>query len=402
MKKFIIYQVFRFTLWTLTGLTLLGLIWFEAIWNFRPNSLQDYGSFYASGKAALLGKNPYDTGMPSILRLTAVRYTLIDWEPVAQEYSVQAVNLNPPISIPIASLAAQDDPWVGMFIWRVATIMTYILAILMLALAFPKDNKPLWILWALSLAGFWHTIELGQIYTPLLLLVVGALIAHKHQHLAISGICLGLVVAMKPNFAVWLLFLLVAKHYRLFLVAFITASGLSLVPAILYGPQIYLHWLEASAKFTGMALPANNSLPGLFVRFGTPSIGLVLGALLVAGGLILIRWKKLDGYTVHHLGILVSLLASPIAWTGYTMLAIPVLWMKKTSFITLAVAVIFAVPFVTITDLFTRSYFHFILFGWWYGWALLILCYDCFHRSVVNLEEVAPLQPQILGLSQIS
>lgn len=80
---------------------------------------------------------------------------------------------------------------------------------------------------------------------------------------------------------------------------------------------------------------------------------------------------------VNALGILVSLLISPIAWTGYTLSALPILLEHKAwNWRHWLAALVFAVPFLVPLALFQASFFNFVFFGWLYGWGLLVLLGD--------------------------
>jgi hypothetical protein len=72
-----------------------------------------------------------------------------------------------------------------------------------------------------------------------------------------------------------------------------------------------------------------------------------------------------------------SLLISPIAWTGYTLLTLPILYERaQWKWPHWAAAFIFAVPFFYPLTLFLKSFFHFVFFGWFYGWGLLLILFE--------------------------
>jgi hypothetical protein len=77
---------------------------------------------------------------------------------------------------------------------------------------------------------------------------------------------------------------------------------------------------------------------------------------------------------VSALGIIGSLLASPISWTGYTILLLPIYFcLKKWTFPTIASAVILSIPFAIVLQFFQDSFTNFVILGWLYGWGILLL-----------------------------
>ena len=332
------------------------------------DELHDFGSFFASGQFATQGKNPYSTDSALIYGVT---FPVID-------HSGLAPNLNPPISALFFEGMARFPVTQALAAWRIVSVVFFLAAVLFL-LKSKSDSSPSFVertLWAFALAGFWHAIQLGQVYTLMLLLTAAAWVWLKQGRFTRGGLALGILIAIKPNFAFWGLTLAAAKNWKAFLAATLTALGLSVLPVLFYGPQVYLWWLEASAAFTPdlLIFPGNNSLQGLTARFGYPQLGIMLGIIFAALILILIHKRKFSLTKVNSLGILISLLISPIAWTGYTLSALPILLERRTwNWRFWLAALIFVVPFYVPLVLFQASPFNFIFFGWFYGWGLLIL-----------------------------
>lgn len=335
------------------------------------DELHDFGSFFASGQFATQGKNPYSTDSALIYGVT---FPVID-------HSGLAPNLNPPISALFFEGMARFPVTQALAAWRIVSVVFFLAAVLFL-LKSETVSSPSFVertLWAFALAGFWHAIQLGQVYTLMLLLTAAAWVWLKQGRFTRGGFALGILIAIKPNFAFWGLTLAAAKNWKAFLAATLTALGLSVLPVFFYGPQVYLWWLEASAAFTPdlLIFPGNNSMQGLTARFGLPQLGLALSAGLTVLILILIHREKYDIKKVNALGILVSLLISPIAWTGYTLSALPILLEHKAwNWRHWLAALVFAVPFLVPLALFQASFFNFVFFGWLYGWGLLVLLGD--------------------------
>jgi len=153
----------------------------------------------------------------------------------------------------------------------------------------------------------------------------------------------------------------------------------SLIPALFYGTRIYAQWLEASALHPEtVIMPGNNSILGLTARFGSIPAGIIISLILVLILLILSKQKSSDSMEkpeyVSALGIIASLLASPISWTGYTILLLPIFFsLKKWTVPAMVSAAILTVPFQLVLQFFQTSFVSFVIFGWFYGWGILSL-----------------------------
>ena len=352
--------------------------------------LFDFGSFIAAGQLANAGQNPYANDSPLIL---SVKFT-------GNGQSGVAPNLNPPISVLIFQRIATIPPSTSITIWRIATILFYSGGLFALQRTHPvRISQSLFrLFWAISLAGFWHAIQLGQIYTLAFLFTIGAWLFFNQNRPIVGGMLLGVLIAIKPNFVFWAVLLGIAGNWRAFLSAGLTAAGISLIPLMTNGIKIYVQWLEATSIFTPdlLLFPGNSSFQSLMARFGSPETGIAMGALLVC----YVAWhvfKTRPTMTkINALGIIVSLLISPIAWTGYTLLALPIFFEnQKWSWKLYLAAILFAVPFVFPLQLFQTSFINFIVFGWFYGWGLLALLYDELFTASIRVDQKAAMTSSI-------
>jgi hypothetical protein len=335
------------------------------------NDLYDFGSFIASGQFANSGQNPYSIESPLILK---VEFPKINRGGVSP-------NLNPPVSVMLFQMIANTNPYKSAIVWRILSAILYLLSILLLYRFYRENNSySLWlILWALSLAGFWQAILLGQIYIPFVLTAVGAWILIKKEQSLWGGILLGMLIAIKPNFIFWALALMTIGNWGVFISAGVTATLISATPLFFYGGKIYIQWLQAVAAYTPNMLifPGNNSLQGLTSRFGSAQAGAVLSVILGSAILLYIFKNKPSMISTNALGILTSLLISPLTWPSYTLLTLPIFFEKAgwTWRLWMA-AFLFAIPFYFPLKLFQESFFNFVFFGWFYGWGLLLLLAD--------------------------
>lgn len=324
--------------------------------------LWDFGSFVASGRAASEGLNPYGI-YPLTLRVELPGFE--SWNP----------NLNPPISALLFQAFDGADPSVTYQVWRWISVVVYAAAILLLVSRVGNRVEALIItVWAFALAGFWDTLFLGQIYLPLVLAGIAAWLLLERGVGLWAGLLIGIVVAMKPNFLVWPVLLFLSGHHRSAIAAFVTAGAISLIPLVIYGPEVYRQWFELVAADGSRALfLTNGSFAGLAARAGVPSFGLVLGFLLLAGLAAWAFWRRPDGLTVSAMALLASILASPLGWIHYTLFLLPVIvrhWHQPAMRI---VALLLIIPVPFIIDQLGKPAWIQLTTGSVYGWAL-VLC----------------------------
>jgi hypothetical protein len=365
------------------------------IFNFmsiRPalHHLLDFGSFIAAGKEAAVGKNPYTADSPLVYRV----------ESDDTDQSVPSPNLNPPLSILFFIPLSKLDPARAVSGWRIATAILFGAGIFTLAGFYPTSLNPVRILWALSLTGFWQILALGQIYAPLLLLAIGTYILTARGYPKLAGFALGVLVAIKPNFVFWVLLLGAAGHLTTAITAVIVICALSILPILIFGLELYRQWLIALSNYPsiGLLIAGNTSFQSLTARFGSALTGTIISVLFVVlfvgGSLYFAYFRKLPVNKLNALGILGSLLISPFSWVGYTILTLPIFfsrsrwsWQYKLS------AALLSFPYVLILFFFQKSLLHSVLFGWLYGWGLVLIVADLILNKEDNsLEQVVENQ----------
>lgn len=318
--------------------------------------LMDFGSFMASGQAAGQGLNPYGI-YPLTFHVELPGFT--SWNP----------NLNPPPSLPLFQLLSQLEPEFAFRLWWAFSLLSYCATIALLA-------RRGWVaaLWAFALAGFWDSLVLGQIYLPLVLAATAAWVLLERDRVWSAGLVIGLIVAVKPNFAVWPVLLLVAGHYRPVLTAMVSAALLAGFAALLYGPQVYGQWLDLVLHDTNRAIFLTNaSLSGLAQRMGVPALGTAasLGLLM---GLAWWAWRRrLPLLQVSALGLVGAVLASPIAWVHYTLFLLPIFFALPATPLLVASAALLVVPVPLVLRLLEAPWWLQASLGSVYGWAV-VLC----------------------------
>jgi hypothetical protein len=235
--------------------------------------------------------------------------------------------MNPPIWLHLFEPAAALDPTLVAVVWYALSVALYILILGLLARGTPGPTPLVRLGWAICLGGIWHTLILGQIYLLLLLPTVGAWLLLRQGRAVPAGLLIGVVVALKPNFLIWPVLLLLAGHVLPAVWAGVSAIVLSVIPAVVYGPRVYGQWLALVNTLPQLDVPERNiALPALLARLGAPAVGLVLtGVLLVvlAAGVV---WRRPGWRQASELAVVATLLAGPLSWIGYTLLLLPIFW----------------------------------------------------------------------------
>jgi hypothetical protein len=336
------------------------------------DGLKDLGSFLHSGAAYHQGVNPY--GYHSWL--------------LPEPISTEALNLNPPISVYLFDYLSRLPTGLVQLIFLAGSIAVLAIALAVLLHAYPdKRNLPV-VLAAASFAGVWHMLWYLQLYAPLVLAVVGAWLLLRKGHLVWAGVLIGLVAAIKPNFAIVILALLLARHTRVALPALATAGASSLIPLLVSGPTIYRQWLELTMNFQGIAWTSNASLISVGARLHAPIVGYILASLVLMA-VLYVQWRYRPA-VLDSLGIAltVAVLMGPVSWAGYTLFLVPFLFDQAWGRGMWTVVALLDIPFAPkqlaamlglnmfpIASQESNVLFH-AVFGSVYVWAVLLLAHQ--------------------------
>jgi alpha-1,2-mannosyltransferase len=271
----------------------------------------DFYTFWRSAEALWEGRNIYDTGN-------------------------RLPNLNPPLwTVLIAPLGLLES----LTAYRVFVLITLVMVVGYLA----------WVADELRLRGGWAvvgtamlllssplllTLALGQIYAFLALGLVVAWISDRRDGSLVSGIALGLVVAIKPSLAPVLLWPLARRRWRGFIAALVSGAAATLVGALVVGPAATVSWLRRLFDLPLLPHPDNASLLTTVARLFTETTfaepiatlpWMVPVAYALSIGVIFLTAIKVGDGSEAGLWALVAatLLASPIAWHMYLVLLGP-------------------------------------------------------------------------------
>lgn len=364
-----------------------------ALFYFRygmpPGPLNDYGSFWASGKAANEGLNPYAV-YPETFR--------------SRFSDTVHPNLNPPVSLLLFAPLARLDPhatvaplwWGGLLVYAGIVVMTL-----------RRHKQPNGLLlgaWALALPALWDGLRLGQVYV--LLFAGAALVWYllEKQRPLLAAVAIGCLAAVKPNLLLWPALLFVAGHRRMALVALLSFAVASALPLLVFGPEIYVQWLDLlRGDVAGRSgFFANATVVAIGVRAGSHLLGGILAVLALAWAIREALWRKPSAVQASALGIGVAILASPVAWMHYLLLLLPALLRWRWTPAMIAAAAVLVVPMVApfwVFKILPLSYPDMTAviratIGSWYSWGALLL--------VVSMARADPAAEENTGSRGIS
>src|ERR1022692_3680529 len=138
----------------LGGLTVLAGVSFGI--SFPRAYLGDIAVFIGAGRLAALGQNPYGVA---------------DITPHGPD-GVPFPNLSPPVSVLLFQQIAWVDPLTLFRVWYACSLLLYVFIIVALLRAYPQQQTPLRLIWALAIFPLWYTLAIGQVHVVLLTLAV--------------------------------------------------------------------------------------------------------------------------------------------------------------------------------------------------------------------------------------
>ena len=228
-------------------------------------------------------------------------------------------------------------------------------------------------------------LEHRNVNTILLVLVVAAAADLEDARDRRAGLWLGLAAAIKAFPALLIPYLALQRRWRAFGIATAVAAGGTLLALAPYGAPGALSnaadWLQSSLAQDRWQLSLNDqSLRALVLRMGgAPTLALGLAVLCAAVILVSAGTRSWDALSGLGAVLLASVLAAPIAWIHYYVLAFPgwaaVLRNPPSRFgrvrgTALILAAVATSGFLTIGP---RSLRHALLQGSVYAWSSLVL-----------------------------
>lgn len=250
------------------------------------------------------------------------------------------LNLNHP-ALTLLFLPLTWLPQVSAYVvWSVASILAFLIAVL-LGLREARTSPNQWYLPSLvamtiAFPGMIQSVSLGQVGLILSPLVVVAWILLRRNHEVTAGLLVGVLIACKPFLLPLAAYFVALKQWRGMPAVGVGGVLLSLVALPYTGVAGYEAWFTAlsATPYQNAAFfrdPWNISLVGMLARFGVAVSPLGMAALLIAAtsaGFWLMTWPAPAGLqaTDRRFATLLTIafLCSPVGWTHYLPLLLPV------------------------------------------------------------------------------
>lgn len=275
----------------------------------------DWETFWLSARALLDGQDIYRTeaGLP---------------------------NLNPPIfSALIAPLGGMEFlPSYRLWVLLMATLFVASMAAVAVELRMRAAGAVPVVVAVLLSSPMVAMLGLGQMYPLLTAGLVAAWIADRRDRLALAGMALGVVVALKPSLAPVLLVPVLRRQWLTVGSALLAATGGTVAGWIICGSDSVPAWVHLLATNGPVTYWDNASLPGALLRLTSVSdwgwpiveipggtvIGLILGVAVLAATAWMVRRPPAEGPdTALWAMAAAGLLASPLAWHTYLVVLMP-------------------------------------------------------------------------------
>ncbi len=303
----------------------------------------DFGKFYQSERLLLAGHDPYGQLIVSVDDKTnnVDKYTI-------QKY---AGNLNPPffqlLILPFGYLSYTAALW----LWSVLSIACVVLSTFLLLNILQIKQRDFNLILGITLALLIYfptfvNIVFGQVTLFLLPLVIIAWHCARRNNQNCLGFLLGIAVSIKLFFGLFALYFLMRRQWRALIIFCGTILVCGLLPVLIFGKAIYLHYHAVLNHIWWYTCSWNASLYGFFARiFGigeknTPLIAIpglaeklywFTSAMLTLSLLYFLKTetkiKPLLKIDLDFSIILAAmLLLSPLGWSYYfPLLVIPVI-----------------------------------------------------------------------------
>lgn len=344
--------IIGFGIWAILG---------EAVRVQPGDWLWDFGSFVASGRAAGEGLNPYGIYPPLTFRVSMPGFE--GWNP----------NLNPPISAILFQALDVLPPHTGFRAWFGISLAAYGVAACVLLSRYRETATPALIVLTLAMAGLWDTLLLGQIYLVLAAAAAGGwLLMHRSPFW--SGMLIAMLCALKPNFLVWPVVMLLAGHRPVAVWALGATAALSILPVLVFGPEIYRQWIELIiSEGSRAAFLSNASLSGIAARAGAPMLGLIISAAALAAGGVWAMVRRPSAEDASAIGLLLAIVASPIAWVHYTLFLLPVIYHYWERAEVRMLGLLLMIPVPWVLHFMGAAAWVQITIGSVYGWTVIML-----------------------------
>lgn len=303
-----------------------------ALFWLRASRPEAFGAYFASGRAASHGLDPYATY--SMVGTSMVTYH-------GQPHPILDINMNPPCLLPLFQVLAH------LGLTGFAIVLTLIsAACLGTAVYLLMPQVCGWKLaWICLCAAALDTVLSGQIYFLLMLLVVIGL--RKSE-----AIGMGLLAAVKPTFILWPLFTAIAGRWRVALQSFAVTLALWASAWLAYGTGVYRSWFHALHNDMHWLEPTDIAVAAWIARLANQRIGLIVAAICILGLAVMIYRTRPTPLEVAGLGLCAGVLLAPLGWAAYAIIAAPAFVLTQWGRLGKFAAVLLCIPVMLIVLVF--------------------------------------------------
>jgi alpha-1,2-mannosyltransferase len=260
------------------------------------------------------------------------------WEggDVYTENGGPSISTNPPVWTVLVAPLALLEPIIA---YRTFVLITMLAGVTYVAwMADELGLRPSWAVVGAAMlffsSPFFGTLVLGQVYPLLALGLVVAWIADRRGKPLVSGVALGLVLAVKPQFAPVLLWPLMRRNWRMVVATLGSGIAATLVGVVVAGPGAFIEWVAYVSSRQPDGYWDNNTLPAAAARlfrdnyFVEPIAILPWAepvAYVLAIGVIILTalWVRHDPEMGLWALVAASLLVPSVSWHNYLLLLGP-------------------------------------------------------------------------------
>jgi hypothetical protein len=180
--------------------------------------------------------------------------------------------------------------------------------------------------WLLFFTPTRECVGEGQIYFILFFLCAIAWILLERRTIRsewLAAVAIGIVVAVKPTFAFWPLFLFLRGDRKQALRSTGVALIVSFAQALFYGLEIYREWASALRGDLHWWSAGNIAIAPYFRRIGLHNFGIALSWGVAIALAAYIAKKQPARRSTTMIAVCAGILCPPLAWPNYSLLLAP-------------------------------------------------------------------------------
>lgn len=332
--KFERYHLNLFYYFSLIALFLITLNYaYQILISSQHLFSTDFYKFYQSAHFYLNGQNIYNP----IIRKFAHTNTSNNVNLVLPS------DLNPPffimLLIPLANLSYANALLLWSFISFISTVSGILLVIKSYPAAWQNKTIRLWALAALLIYfPCYANFYLGQVSGLLLLITAAAWFTCRSKKEYIAGFLLGFAFSIKLFFGLFLLFFLLKKQWRAFIIMLATFACCGFSALWFFSARTYMSYFNTLQQITWYGSHWNASIFGFLFRTFSGNLHNIRLFYIIIAMMLIIYFVMAFRHLIHKdninseqqqidqldwqfsLTIILMLLFSPLAWLYYFML----------------------------------------------------------------------------------